>query len=173
MEDLGDILFYVIIAIIGIIGAIVNKKKQKAEKTVNIPSSSDSYEETYNYGERDKVIAEGRRSEGANTRYETIDEEILQSVEAPSSYNISSDKTDDQDLIMGAEYEGDYTEPLADDFAREGIFATDLSISQSELGTDSEILLKEEGSWAGDLIEDFDLPKAIVYSEILNRKDFV
>ena len=173
MEDLGDILFYVIAAIIGIIGAIANKKKQKAERAVKKQASTDNPEENYAYARREDAGAETTRPEGTYTRYETIDEEILKTVEATATYDKMPDETDDQRLIMGAEYEGDYTEPMADEFEREGISATDLSISQSELGTESEINLREESSWAGELVEDFELPKAIVYSEILNRKDFV
>jgi hypothetical protein len=62
---------------------------------------------------------------------------------------------------------------MADKYSMEGEAVTDLSISKTELGEESVVSLREERSRARRLIEDFDLPSAIIYSEIINRKDFV
>ncbi len=163
MEDLGDILFYVLAAAIAIIGAIINKKKKKAERTVPQPGMPDVEEETsYQGTERIK----------ASTQYEMIDEDSLQT--GASAYEGTMMKPSvEQTFKMGAEYEGEYSEPMADDFALEGSSAIDLNILQDERGTEGKISLPEENSRARKLIDDFDLSKAIVYSEILRRKDFV
>ncbi|MCD4768871.1 MAG: hypothetical protein K8R35_01725 [Bacteroidales bacterium] len=164
MEDIGGIIFYIIAAIIGIIGLMNKKKKNQASaKKVVIPSQT---------GDEDLI-------------FENIDEEEpVGNVFAMSGINYNeasadSDKTGAR-LVMDASYEGNYREPMADDFAGEGVSAIEhkdadseeLNEEESENKTDPYHNLIEEQSVAAEIAADFDLPKAIVYSEILKRKDY-
>jgi len=163
MEDLGDILFWVLAAAVGIIGALVNKKKKKMQTMMPQSGMPDEEEQT---------IYQDTGARRTSAQQEMFDEDILQKTD--SAYEgAMMGSSEEQAFKMGAEYEGEYSEPMADDFAMEGTSATDLGIQDTELGTGSGVTPQEKNSRARRLIEDFDLPKAIVYSEILNRKDFV
>jgi len=164
MEDFGNILFYIIAAIIAILGALANKKKKAAQKPLPQTDVPDQKEEEISFPD----IEERKPA----TQYEMINPESLQTI-GSGFEGTSLQSSEDQAIKMGAEYEGSYSEPMAEEFAAEGISVTDISITDSELGTDSEISLRDKNSWAKNLIDEFDLPKAIIYSEILNRKDFV
>ena len=164
MEDFGDIIFYLIAAIIAIFGALANKKKKAAQRTVPRSGIPDKSEEEITFPDIEE--------EKPTTQYEMIDPESLQTKNSGLE-DITQQSSEDQAIEMGADYKGRYSEPLAEEFAAESISVTDLSITDSEVGTASEISLHDQNSWAKNLIDEFDLPKAIVYSEILNRKDFV
>lgn len=172
MEDIGDILFYVIAAIIGIAGAIANKRKKDAEKR-NAQSRPAEQEVDFEFPdlEEETSIPETEPAR-TGTRYEMIDEELLATRD--SGYGDTSFQGSEEEAIkMAAEYEGEYSEPMAEDFASEGKSVTSIAITDTELGTASELSLTDRSSRARVLIRDFDLPKAIVYTEILQRKDFV
>ncbi|MFO7851718.1 MAG: hypothetical protein ACQERS_11660 [Bacteroidota bacterium] len=172
MEDFGDILFYVIAAVIAIIGVIANKKKKQAEREMTQAGLPEEEEET-DYSQRDEEIsypeAEAR---GATTQYEMIDQGSLET-EGTGFEDTVFKGSEEQALKKRAEYEGSYSEPMAGEAASEETPITDVSISQFELGKESEFLLEKENSWAHELTDEFDLPSAIIYSEILKRKDFV
>mgnify|MGYP006282660199 CR=1 FL=1 len=167
MEDIGDILFYVIAAVIGIAGAISNKKKKKAEQE----RARQAQEEVAEVEEEESFYSD-EMARGAETQYEMIGEDDLQT--SGSGLGDTLDETPGREPVyMEPEKEDFYEQPIAEDFVHEGASVTDLSITRTELGTDSEIPLEEDKSWAASLADEFDLPKAIVYSEILKRKDFV
>jgi len=172
MEDIGDILFYLIAAIIGIAGAIANKRKKDAEKKASQSVPGGQGEETTFPDLEEEFDIPEAEPEVAGTRYEMIDEESLATRNAGFG-DLSFETSEEQALKMAAEYEGNYSEPMADDFASEGKSVLKTSITDNELGIASEIPMSEKSSRARVLIRDFDLPKAIVYSEILARKDFV
>ncbi len=169
MEDIGDILFYLLAAVIGIAGAISSKKKKKAgipAPRQNAPA--EDYESSYSDDEEYSV------PETAETempwQYETsekekTDQEVIE-------YREPAGKSIEDKFRMSAEYEGSYSEPMADYFEEEGVSVIEMTIPDTELGHEVKVS-QEEYSRARMLIEDFDLPKAIIYSEILNRKDFV
>jgi len=164
MEDLGDILFYIIAAIIAIVGAIANKKRKTAQKTMPQSGIPNQREEEITFPDIEEMKP--------SSQYEMIDPELLKT--ADSGFEGTTLQSDEnQSMEMDAEYEGSYSEPLAEKFAAEGISITDVFITDSELGKESEKLPQDQNSWAKNLVDKFDLPKAIVYTEILNRKDFV
>lgn len=172
MEDIGDILFYVIAAAIGIIGAIANKKKRNAERNLPQQGVPDMDEEGYSYEMDEQEGMPVPEARGASTQYEMIDGKSPEAV--ARGYEEEMVKSGgDSTFKMAPGYEGEYSEPMADEFAMEGESVTDISISKTELGEESVISPREESSRARRLIEDFDLPSAIIYSEIINRKDFV
>jgi hypothetical protein len=172
MEDLGDILFYVLAAAIGIIGAIANKKKKDAAKNFPKQNIPDMDDDGYNYDMDEEASVPSPERRQASTQYEMIDGRSPEP--AAMSYEEKILKSaGEQTFEMAPEYEGEYSEPMADKYSMEGEAVTDLSISKTELGEQSVISNREERSRARRLIEDFDLPSAIIYSEIINRKDFV
>lgn len=162
MEDFGDILFYLVVAIIAIAGAIINKKKSK-EQAYPIPDHGEEEDDNIDYEPETRERA---------MRYEMIDEDSLRS-DIPEFEDAAIQSSVDEGFKMDAEYEGKYAEPMASDFAWEGQSVTEVAVEQTELGTEGAHSMHEEDSWAAELAEEFDLPKAIVYSEILKRKDFV
>ncbi|HKL66322.1 MAG TPA: hypothetical protein VJ877_00410 [Bacteroidales bacterium] len=167
MEDIGDILFYVIAAVIGIAGAISNKKKKKAEQE----RAAQAEEEMPEIEEEDSFYSD-EMARGAETQYEMIGEDDLQT--SGSGLDDTIDETPGWEAVQKKPgKESLQEEPMADEFEHDGASVTDFSITSTELGTDSEIPLEEDRSWASSLADEFDLPKAIVYSEILKRKDFV
>ena len=172
MEDLGGILFYIIAAAIAIAAAVANKKKKTAQRPVPQYGMPDQERETVIPGREEEINFPGTEEGGATSQYEMIDQDALQTVDSGFE-DTPIQPSEDQVLRMGAEYEGSYSEPLAEEFATEGISAIDEAITQSELGKKSELSLGKQDSWARNLVGDFDLAKAIVYSEILKRKDFV
>ncbi|HCC71109.1 MAG TPA: hypothetical protein DEQ09_08175 [Bacteroidales bacterium] len=172
MEDFGDILFYLIAAIIGIGGLIANKKKKKAESSIpksGIPRQED---EIFLPGQKENTSYAEIETARARTEYEMIDMDSFKTEGV--GYEHDTVKPPQEEAIkMRAELEGSYSEPLANDFASEGKSVTDITVLDSELWNEDKDQQEEKISWARNLIRDFDLPKAIVYSEILQRKDFV
>ena len=172
MEDFGDILFYIIAAVIAIAALIANKKKKTAQRPVPQYGMPDQEREIVIPGREEEINFPGTEERGAATQYEMIDQDSLQTVDSGFE-DTRIQPSEDQVLRMGAEYEGSYSEPLAEEFAMEGISVIDESITQFEMGTKSELSPGKQNSWARNLVGDFDLAKAIVYSEIMRRKDFV
>jgi len=170
MEDIGDILFYVLLAVFGIAGAIANKKKRNTARPLPQSRIPDMDDDALSYdSEEEAGVSESRR---ATTQYKMIDEDSLATAVSRHE-NTMMKSSVELALEMRAEYEGSYSEPMADDFSTEGVAVTDLSVEHAEPGTHVDTSLDEKSSWAKDLVDDFDLPAAIVYSEILKRKDFV
>lgn len=172
MEDIGDILFYVVAAAIGIIGAIANKKKKNAERNLPQQQVPDMDDEGYSYDMDEETAAPTPGQRQPLTQYETIEGRLADPLATAYEEKVIK-SAGEETFEMAPEYEGEYSEPMADDYAMEGESVTDISISKTELGEDGVFSLREESSRARRLIEDFDLPSAIIYSEIINRKDFV
>lgn len=154
MEDIGGIIFYILAAIIGIIGVVNRKKKNTTSaKRVIIPSQTGEEEAFYEIPDTvnqvDSVIEIDDNRDGRI---------FVEPVEKSS------------DLVMDASYEGNYSEPMADDFAGEGV--SSLKEEEADNKTNAYRQLTKEQSVAAQIADDFDLPKAIVYSEILKRKDY-
>lgn len=172
MEDFGDIIFYILLAIFGIVGAIANKKKRNA--TGRLPQSGmpDMNDDSFSYDREEESRVRETPVRGATTQYEMIDNSSMET-EASWYKDTMIQSSEDQALKMKAEYEGRYSEPLADDFASEGIAATDQVITAKEMEKGQAVISERENSWARELLDDFDLPAAIIYSEVLKRKDFV
>lgn len=151
MEDIGDILFYIIAAAIGLITTIGKKKRKDAAKSrISAPKAVDdqqySTDELIEIPESDYQVKE--EDFWANDEITgPIEEEVFVHKEVLSSY---------------AEREGSYTEPMAEQFADEG--KSQLDIEEAEDEPIGEI---DKDS---DLISDFDFEKAVIYSEILARK---
>ncbi|MDX9928371.1 MAG: hypothetical protein RBS37_00785 [Bacteroidales bacterium] len=171
MEDergFGNILFYIIAAIIAIISSVRSKKKQQAtlpgDGYPGDTADTDFPEEIFGEEQTDTLPGTFLPGEGAppsDYSYETF----------PESKGVD---------------EGSYEEPLAAQFAREGVSALDavetarryeeLIRSASTFDSIMDADAEEEqnaGFYVLDnLQEEFEPIKAVIYSEILNRKEY-
>ncbi|MFP4489210.1 MAG: hypothetical protein ACLFN1_07890 [Bacteroidales bacterium] len=175
MEDYGDIIFYLIVAAVGILGAVFNNKKKRPGFPPPQPVDMDEQQdEDYDYtGEGQEMGYPADEKHEAATQYRTIDEH--------STRSKASDIADDAHKASEAEalkrmtdYKDSYSQPESEIFKAEG-WAIENDEPITDIEQDPDIIAEDEkeGSWASRLAEEFDLPKAIVYSEIMNRKDFV
>lgn len=159
MDDIGGIIFYVIAAIIGIITTVRNKKK-KADKpsvvseTINKEVFTDSFEE-----EETMVYQPIPEGEFENDFWSelTAKEPII---EAP--------KSEAKDYSFDNTMEGMFEEPMAEQFKAEGRTGV-LDVSDKDDSIEEEIA-KDDLTKLDQTLKDFDLRKAIIYSEVINRK---
>lgn len=164
MEDFGNIIFYVIAAIIGIAGTLRKKRRKNAASEGGMfgTNRENTKAERFPYIRQSPVSGDDHSeedpwSEIAATEANTASESVIK----------------DNPLIMNASLEGNYVEPLAAEFADEGASVYSAFGADYDFGTQEIPEIIEEDSLASELARDFDLPKAIIYSEILKRKDFV
>jgi len=172
MEDIGDLLFYILAGLFAIIGAISRSKKGKAkmfpqEVTTGLPSSG----------------IPGDRSSQGEEYIPELDEE---------SYDwddtVVSDYSDPVTVVKGMEsretflsapsIEGSYMDSMISSVPDEGISSLEISGIESDFANSQDEISSgimpgedAEVSLAGEIAKRFSLPEAIVWSEILNRKD--
>lgn len=164
MEDYGDIIFYLIVAAVGILGAVFNNKKRRAGLPPPQPGDIDGGQDVeYDYT--------GEQTEAA-TQYRTIDEDYIEA-RAPDIDTDAHKASEAEALKRMVDYKDSYSQPESEIFKAEG-WAIEGDEPIRDIEQDPDIIAQgEEESWASQLADEFDLPKAIVYSEILKRKDFV
>jgi hypothetical protein len=142
MEDLGDILFYIIAAVIGLATTLGRKKKKPA----GVPFPAETEEEV-------------------EIDYQVEDEDYTEDQPIPERERIVSyEPTYNYSFDPGLE--GNYNEPLTDEFARED----KPEFIAGENNTENEVPgeIEEEE----DIVSDFDLRQAVIFSEILKRNDY-
>jgi len=144
MEDIGDILFYIIAAVIGLVTTLGRKKKKK-------PAGAPAPVEYEEAGDMDYPDEE--------QEYD-IDDDPFTEQERVISYEPTYQYSFDP------ENEGGFIEPIAEE--REN--AEKSPISEKEEIVEKEVADKIEEE--DDLLSDFDLRKAVIYSEILKRNDY-
>lgn len=162
MENLSDYLYLILVLGLGLLGAL-RKKKENKTVTQQLPDI-----EEYQ-GEND---IEGNQFEERDTI--EAEDDFWREILVDESKGIEKKPT-----YFNADNEGTYEEAMATDYSHEGVSALTIeSDSMGEIinpkGKDSgnEFLdIPEEESIAGRIAKDFNLNEAIVYSEILNRKE--
>jgi hypothetical protein len=199
MEDkgLGNIIFYIILAIIGLAGSFSNKKKKGGgagvpKKTFKWPDfegeASPAFpdvleSETQPEVPRPAVKPVSRPVVINEGRYE---EPLAGSFSGEGSYRnpmaerFSREGSMADDLASKFSHEGSMENSMAAAFASEGMSGmsqaqilryTDNTISESEIG-DPEEYDYEAYKTAIDNEGAFNVWKAVVYSSILNRKEY-
>ena len=157
MEDIGGIIFYIIAAVIGIITSVGSKKK-KAAKAAAEKARIDKEV----YGDPFETREDPMVAEETPVNFETIFEEDIF-----DNYKTDYEPVEEESpKIFNPVMEGQYENPLAAEHKNEGIGVTEADpfnesereIVENEIGRDEKIL------------EEFDLKKAVIYSEILKRK---
>jgi len=170
MEDIGiDIIFYIIAGIIAIIGALGRIKR----KPVQARTTDDKVQTKKKFDEILEDIIRG--GEGDNITQGEPDFWKTDAEETEADYEI-------EELVLSADNEGRYSEPMAKKFIDEGNIGKVNTFSSEgqpvteqavdEIGLTDTSSAGNPDSWAAELAEDFDLPQALVYSEILARKEY-
>ena len=149
MEDIGDYLFYIIAAVIGLATTFGKKKRQAARK--NLPPKP----EVFDYQETDLVI----------------EEEVLavgNPIEREDFWDHDPIK---ESFIFDPELEGKYIEPMAEEFRSEGKaqLVKKGKVEVEEKLEEVKVKIEKEDE---EIAANFDLREAVIFSEILNRKDY-
>ncbi len=171
-RGIGNIIFYIILAIIAIVSSIKGKKKQQGTPGGPAPSQ------------------QGRSYFPDELFEDDVDDEATQRGywEKPMAREtvITSESRPSQ--VFSGEMEGSYDEPMASMFAGEGVSALDHMATSRRF----EELLRETSTndgfdWAASekdgfedgagidlelLPEEFDGRQAVILAEIINRKEY-
>ena len=163
MDDIGGIIFYIIAAIIGIITTVGKNKKKREAAGKPPPVISETIDKEVFGEDFDRPV----RREVFSP--ETILEEIFSEKPEPVVPGYSFEPQEPVKQVFDPVMEGDYQEPMAGEFINEGESVTEMMAE-----TDIEEVTDEIAAFALDqqveTEEEFDLRKAVIYSEILNRK---
>ncbi len=176
MEDkgLGSLIFYVILGIIAIAGSLQGKnKKPKTLPKKPVPGRPAM--------EADRPVA---RPEPATTQgrpqYMTMDPSMEGRYDEPMAGSFSDEGSYSDTLAEAFSTEGSIMDTMAAAFASEGVSAlneikTDefihTEISDTEIGDAPEYDYNARPG--GDILSGgFDLHKAVIYSALLNRKEY-
>ena len=200
MEDIGSLVFYVLLGVIAIVGSLQGKNKKKGTAPKNVfqnkpatttdrppvhPSTDDRYKsppaDTYNNeGSFRKLLAEVFSDEGSisNPMADTYSDEG--SISNPMADTYSDEGSKRNPLADAFSKEGSVSGNMAAAFAAEGssvFFDASLNefrhneIADSEIGDIAEYDYNTMPD-SDKTLEDFNLWKAVVYSAVLNRKEY-
>lgn len=165
MEDIGGIIFYIIAAVIGIASQI-GKKKRKAAKAASASAVFDTEVEPEIIREKEESI------------FQTIPEEMLGNdywtEEVKDDLGTIKDIEPEKTLKFNHKMEGSYSQPVAEKFSKEGIsgisHVAEAPYVMSKHSYNLDEIKEGEIGNRRRIISEFNLRKAIIYSEILNRK---
>ncbi|HOO66057.1 MAG: hypothetical protein H6545_01760 [Bacteroidales bacterium] len=214
MEDIGSIIFYVILGIIALIGSVQGKGKKKT----GAPRPVQRKPGTFTGSPPARSTQAPARPQASSARPQTQSARPLAASGTPQPHTGKSASYMPSDPFL----EGRYDEPMAGEFSREGSYsetmAGDFSWEGSKRGGLAEVFA-QEGSMAGStaaafasegasvfgdtsirefvhteisdseigdapdydynaaagtdmLTEGFDLKKAVIYSALLDRKEY-
>lgn len=166
MEDIGDLLFYLLAGLFAVAGLLGKKKKKPV---INIPGEDTSMEQ----GE---IIVDP--AERARRYEEILNDEIFGVPEMPPPE--VDEPAVPVEFLESAKMEGTYEEEMASLFLGEGISSLDYDNMEAigkdededeEIGGDNFIEMEDDVSTVKRIADSFNLPEAIIFSEILNRKE--
>lgn len=155
MEDFGDILFYIIAAVIGLATTLGRKKKKPAG--IPVPAEDEPVD-----NQVDSIVVNEELSE---LEYQVEDEYFLNEG-APSIREGAIAYKPDKLFSFDPDLEGSYEEPMAKQFNKEG----ESQLIREEVIKENDLV--DEKEEAEDIISDFDLREAVIFSEILKRNDY-
>jgi len=171
MEDIGSLIFYVILAIIAIAGSVQSSsKKKKASAGKAFPPKPATTVRS-----EPRPTAEAR----PRTQYRPIEPVDEGSYEEPMASQFAGEGSSAVTMAEAFASEGSVSRNKAAAFAGEGVSAlADLSrqdfihteISDSEIGDAPEY--DYNAAILDDLVDGFDLKKAVIYSALLDRKEY-
>lgn len=192
MEDkgLGNIIFYIILAVIALAGSFSNKKKKTGgsgapSKTFSWPDlDSEESAPVSQYEEPESEPSPAQRSVVINER--RYEEPMTGAFSNEGSYvnpmaeRFSSEGTVSNDLASAFSMEGSVADSMAAAFSTEGMsgmneeqirMSTDNTISDHEIG-DAEVFDYE--AYKTEMVDEggFNVRKAVIYSALLNRKEY-
>lgn len=180
MEDrgLGSLIFYVILGIIAIAGSFQGKNKKQKTAPPAPPKKVAPQRpatETWRPTPRQQPAPAYKKPE-----YRPVDPSLEGRYEEPMAAEFSSEGSYSPAMAEAFGGEGSINDSMAAAFAMEGVSALHdvhpgqfihTEISDSEIGDAPEY--DYNSGPAGDILdEEFDIKKALIYSAILNRKEY-
>jgi hypothetical protein len=170
MEDVVGIIIYLLLAVIGILASVYRQKnRRKAAKPPPIPAASVDTEVTDSHETEFDPFAGFFEEKPAVPQQEYMTAEEESEVQEP----IAEEKADSKNLDEGeAVFEETKETLISDDVQYESpdIFAEVEYGDESPNFLEDEDLTKEHSKPPEERAE-FDLKKAIIYSEILKRRE--
>lgn len=180
MEDrgLGSLIFYVILGIIAIAGSFQGRDKKKKTAPPAPPKKVAPQRpatETWRPTPRQQPATVYKKPE-----YKPLDPSLEGRYEEPMAGDFSGEGSFSRTMAEAFGREGSINDSMAAAFAMEGISALHdvhsgefihTEISDSEIGDVPEYDYNS-GPASDILDEEFDLKKALIYSAILNRKEY-
>ncbi len=176
MDDLAGVLIYLVLAIIGVIAGVYRNKakreqaaskfKGKTQPVTTVNTDYDPFAGLFEEDEEEYLTEEDEEEDIEEQEEEFMEEE---KVEAEKTYVV-----DKKGLTEKTEYEKGYIEGEAAFKETEEAILSDNGSDDSEIiiKTEKEMPLKLEADEHTLEIKDFDLKKAVIYSEIINRKEY-
>jgi hypothetical protein len=171
MEDkgLGSLIFYIILAVIVLAGSLQGRKKKVPPRKAASPSPAAGGREPAGTG----GMSRGQEFESAASPGEAMHAE-------PVDGAFSEEGSGSEPMAGAFAMEGSINDTMAAAFATEGISSlTEAQVTSPEYNaiTDSEISDDKDYQYsiaaADDIVRGgFDLRKAVIYSAVLNRKEY-
>jgi hypothetical protein len=155
MEDIFDNLLYIVITIAALaISALGKKKKKQAQRASKVVQNNESETKDSSYGFniekliRDELGLDNQEYVRDSEPEEIIDEEtpVEEALDSVPKYMLD----DKEDIPYSVEYD-------------------DSAIVSSSIQDND---LTNENTSDGSILDDFNLQDAIIYSEIINRKEY-
>jgi hypothetical protein len=184
MEDITGLIIYLILAIIGVLAGIYrnkNRKRSVIPPPAETPSAETGPEESYKseYDPFAGIFEEKFEEEYSKAENNIREEEFVDEQPAKEEELIIDQEVKEEDIYKEKYEEGaavfDETKQviISDDYSE----ITDSSISDQELTkdltvTDQEKTIIGEGDESSEKKSGFDLRKAVIYSEILKRREY-
>ncbi len=186
MEDIGSLVFYILIGLIAIIGSLQGKGKKRA----GIPkpgqkSAGGSSPAPHGSGGAHPHTSPGKQYAGHHPGVPSPGHLIPDPFEEgrfekPFTGYFVNEGSEDHSKAMAFRGEGSTDMSVAAQFAHEGVSSFDgyaltgsdaNDISEGEI-TDAPLFDYNSDLTAQKLADEFDIRKAIVYSAILNREEY-
>jgi hypothetical protein len=184
MEDIGDLIFYILAALFALFGAF-NKKKKKAVAPRSLPDEIIDQDKEMDVKEVAERARERTREIIVSEDFSWDDEtgvpdrsEVREWVVGENSVkDIVSRNAREKEVAYS---DGEWVEPMAEMFSQEGISSLfeeeekhiyDLDSDGIRDMTASDNRENREQSRASAIAGRFDLAEAIVFSEILKRRE--
>jgi hypothetical protein len=170
MEDLGNLVLYILLAIIAIAGSIQSSKKKKASGRAAPPRAKSKQEP-------EPVRQMQQQPRPQYVPVEPVNEGYF---EDPVAASFAGEGSVSQNSAAAFADEGSIEDTMATAFAMEGVSALN-DLTKDEFShidiTDSEINDAPEYDYNADEtgvdpVEGFNLRRAVIYSAILNRKEY-
>lgn len=157
MDDSFGNLVYIVIALVAFAISALGKKKKKQEQKANVNIESavnDNESSAFSFNNIEKLIREEIGIKDQNSFNDPFESELIQ------------EKTSDEEILdtvpeelLDNKTQAPYSIEYADTKEVFSDFTEKSDLSKEEF--DEEVIL-----------DDFDLQKAVIYSEIINRKEY-
>jgi hypothetical protein len=200
MEDIGSLIFYVVLGILALAGSLQGKGKKKP----GTPTTAQRKPETADSAPRERRETVTTRPQPAERHFEPAprpapkyipaDPSMEGRYEEPMAREFGREGTYDEPMAREFNWEGGLGEPLAKELSREGSITGRMAAAYAAEGVSAfgssvptEFIHNEiSDTEIGDapeydynvapgselLTEGFDLKKAVIYSSLLDRKEY-